>query len=86
MSAENEPGYCSQHNTVCVAQARYEVKVDGLQETVDEIKKQLDGLRTDIKTLTAKIDKRPSWLTSMVITILTSLLLALIVYVITGGR
>lgn len=87
---------CAEHNSVCVGQARTEEQVRGLKDDIKELnecvkatnRKVDDGfekVQTEISKIYSKLSKRPSWLTSGLITILTSLLLALIVYVLTGG-
>jgi hypothetical protein len=89
---DKENGYCTQHNTICVAQARTEEKVEGLKDCMGEVKKSIedldtkvDGIKADIGKLYGKMNKRPSWATAGAITIMVTVIASLIIFIATGG-
>ncbi|GIM47715.1 hypothetical protein DNHGIG_32640 [Collibacillus ludicampi] len=56
-----------------------------LEEKINNLEEQVDEKTQDIKELRRKINSRPSWVISILITSLSTITVGLIVYIITGG-
>lgn len=80
---DDEAGFCAEHNSVCVAQARTEEKLRAVSDCLAQVKTTLGRVEAKVDEIDDKVDKRPSWVSTAAITVLSSVVVGLSVFVLT---